>query len=163
MAKPGKTVQEAGVITDLAGHAIPGLSGQPPEPEQRRPIQVLIANLPDLVYQLVAGPIEREPDMVLRALPLDPAQDRVERARDLLVASASIDVLILGVERLVPLPGICSHLLNAFPYLKVIALAENGEAAMLYWLGLRRQRLRLVSASSLVRSIRRVHMANQTE
>ena len=126
-------------------------------------IRVVVANLPPLTHQLVAHLIEGQPDMVMRGLPLEAEQDPVERAQDLLVGvGEGTDVLILGVERLTPMPNICSHLLGLFPFLKVVTLTSNGEAARLYWLGLHKQQLGTLSAQALIAAIREVFNSDPT-
>ena len=161
--RPGEEVYRAG---DETRPADPNDRQEPvaPAQEQPRPIQVVVANLPDLVYRLITSLMEQEPEIDLRGLPPNPAQSRVDRVQDLLLAvNAGADVLILGVERIAPLPAICTHLLSAFPDLKIIALAENGEEAMLYWLGVRKRRVQQLSANNLVHNIRRVHAVDPME
>jgi hypothetical protein len=71
--------------------------------------------------------------------------------------SAASDVLIMGAAELFPPPETCRSLMREFPDLKLLVLASSGDAAELYWLGLRRQRLPGVSPLALLNAIRRIH------
>lgn len=163
MPERGRPRQEAGAATNRTPQSDEERSGQAAPAGGNAPIHILVANLPDVVRQVLVKALQSEPDMSVRTLPLDPAQSRLDRVQDLLLAAkAGQEVLVLGVEQIAPLPPVCSHLLSAFPDLKIIAIAENGEAAMLYWLGLRTRHLRVTSTKGLVRSIRRAYLINPT-
>lgn len=70
-----------------------------------------------------------------------------------------VDVLVLGAARLEPPPGICSHLFNEFPDLKIMVMATSGDtkgAAKLYWQGLRSRQQGIVAATALPNHIHRL-------
>lgn len=139
------------------------MPGETFEAVDKAAIRVVIANLPPVTHQLVARLIEGQQDMVMSGLPLQTGQAPIERAQDLLVGvGEGTDVLILGVERLAPMPNICSHLLGLFPFLKIVTLTPNGEAAKLYWLGLCQEQLGTLSAQTLVSAIREAYNMDPT-
>jgi hypothetical protein len=116
-------------------------------------IRVLAANLSAVLIGLAVQLIAQQPDMVLVG--------QVHGSIDLLVAVGhGVDVLILGAPQVYPMPAICSHLLNEYPDLRILVVTSTGEAAMLYWLGLRRQQLSAVSAVALISSIRHAYALN---
>ncbi len=80
----------------------------------------------------------------------------------LMAVGSGVDVLILGAPQAYPMPGVCSHLLSEYPDLRILVLASMGEAAILYWLGLRRQQLRPLSAAVLLSGIRHAYALNTT-
>jgi hypothetical protein len=72
----------------------------------------------------------------------------------LLTSREGVDVLILGAEKAYPPPGICTHLLNEYPHMKILVLEIQGSSAVGYWLGIRRSRLRNVTDATLLSTIR---------
>jgi DNA-binding NarL/FixJ family response regulator len=123
--------------------------------EPRAPIHVLVANIAGTLPKHVVQLIARQPDMRL----VGQAESQIEL---LLAAANTIDVLVLLEEQAAPLPSICSHLLGEFPNLRILVVSASGEAATLYWLGLRRQYLRRLGPAALVESIRHVFHVNPT-
>jgi hypothetical protein len=119
------------------------------------PIYVLVVNvagaLPDLIVQLIA----QQPDMVL----VGQALSEIEL---LLATAMRVDVLVMSAGQTAPLPGICSHLLAEFPDLRILVLADGEQAATLYWLGLRQERLDLVEPTALIDGIRQAYRINPT-
>jgi DNA-binding NarL/FixJ family response regulator len=122
---------------------------------QSRPIRVVIGAMSGVLAQLVVQSIGEQADMVL----LGVAEDRIEL---LAAARLGADVVILDAPRVHPPPGVCSHLLSECPELRIVVLSTSGEAATVYWLGLRRRRLRTVSAETLTGAIRRAYALNAT-
>ncbi|MCC6176239.1 MAG: hypothetical protein IT305_13110 [Chloroflexi bacterium] len=108
----------------------------------RTAIRVMVVNPLDGLLGTVEQFIAEQPDMVLVPYMAGRASGWVELLQAM---SADVDVLILGVERVRPPPGICSHLLSEFPGLKIVIVTPGGESGVLYWLGLRRQHLQRVS------------------
>ena len=123
--------------------------------ERRVPIYVLVASVAGMLPKPVVQLIAQQPDMVL----VGHAQSQIEL---LLAAEKGIDVLVLGAEHATPLPGICSHLLGEFPDLRILVLAPGDEAATLYWLGLRQQRLRQSAPMTVIEGIRKAYHINPT-
>lgn len=124
--------------------------------EHTTPIRVLVANVPTVLYELMARSIQLQPDMVLVG--------QVDcQLPHLLIAADGVDVLVLGADRANPLPRICGDLLSKFPFLRILVLATASDSATLYWLGLRRQRLAMVSVARLVYGIRQAFAIDQTQ
>ena len=118
-------------------------------------VRVLVSNLSGVVQQVVTELIRQQPDMEL-------VGEATGHLDTLLATSARVDVLILGHAALRPAPGLCSHLLGEYPTLKILVVTKQGDGAMLYWLGLRRQPVRPLSSRRLIDSIRRAHRLNPT-
>lgn len=125
---------------------------------QERPIRVLLGTMSGVLAELVRRAIEAHgPEMELVA------EMAVNDPVDLLVAaSRQVDVVVLDAPYAYPPPGICSHLLDQLPHLRLLVLSSSGDAAVVYWLGRRQRRLRTVSAETLAGAIRRVHALNPT-
>jgi hypothetical protein len=125
---------------------------------QERPIRVLLGTMSGVLANLVRQAIaEHGPEMELAT------EVTVNTPVDLLVAAGTgVDVVILDAPRAYPPPGICSHLLDQFPHLRVMVLSSSGDTAVAYWLGRRQRRLRTVSAETLAGAIRRAHALNPT-
>lgn len=113
-------------------------------------IRVVIANMPEVLLQLVAQAIQEQPDMVL----VGQARDNLEVLQ---AAQNDVDLIILGAQTLSPCPGICSHLLSEFPHLKILVMAHSSDIARAYWLGLRQRKVAATSMSVLLRNIRQLH------
>ena len=124
-------------------------------PVRSGPIRVLLANLAGVVAELMTQAIAQQQDMVL----VGQVQGSVEL---LLAAQADVHIVVLGARRADPPPGICSHLLTEFPHLRVVVLARGGQVGEMYWLGLRRRKLRQPSTSSLTSVIREAYRLNAT-
>jgi DNA-binding NarL/FixJ family response regulator len=60
----------------------------------------------------------------------------------LLAAQRGVDVIVIVAEVSYPPPGVCSHLLSEWPELRILVVSVSGAHSTLYWLGLRRRRLR---------------------
>lgn len=92
---------------------------------------VVIGALPEVIVQLVTEAIDRNPQLVLRAV-----------AKDLLgvleAVTASTDVVLLGAPELYPPPGIVSHLLTEYASLRVLVFSPQRNAGIAYWLQLQR-------------------------
>lgn len=118
-------------------------------PVQAAPIRVLAVNLAGVLAQLVGAVVEQQPDMQFVG--------RVEQTIPTLLAvkQHAADVVVLGAKEAQPPPRLVRRLLAEFPELKVVVLSGSGDAAMLYWLGVRRRRLGRISRQSLARNIRR--------
>jgi DNA-binding NarL/FixJ family response regulator len=114
-------------------------------------IRVLAANLPGILGEVVARLIQHEPDMVL----VGHIKGSIEVMLE--AKSREVDVLILGAAVLTPPPGLCSLLLTEFPHLKILVLSTNTTGATGYWLGVRHYRLPVVSADSVISSIRQLY------
>lgn len=110
-------------------------------------IQIVIANLPEIWMQMLAQVITRQPDMIVA--------QRVQGDIELLLAvSRDTDLVILGAVQTHTAPGVCSHLLNEFPALKILVLGFSGNQAAFYWLSVRRKSVEVRSSEMLVNAIR---------
>jgi len=110
-------------------------------------IRILVANLSGILSEFVIQLINEQPDMSL----VGQIDGNLEA---LMAARSGVDVVIVGASALYPPPGICSHLLNEVPNLKILVLSTSEAGATGYWLGVRRRRLKPVSATSLLKGIR---------
>lgn len=118
--------------------------------QSERPICVLVANLSGVILELIVRLIQEQSDMRL----VDIAHSHLEILAGI---DEEVNLLLLGVKKLHPLPAICSHLLSENPHLKIIVLTANGEHAKIYWLGLYQQQMHTVSANTLLDAIRYVY------
>lgn len=137
-----------------AGRPASDSAAEDPDREANAPIRVLVASLSGILLELITNLLQQQPDMQLVGV--------VQGQVNILLAATGVDVLILGAPQVAPLPGICSHLLSEFPHLKILVVTPNGEAARVYWLGLRRQRLGPLSAARLVTEIRLAYAVDPT-
>jgi hypothetical protein len=118
-------------------------------------IRVLLANVSGLVAEIIGAQVADHPDIEL----LGVVQGQIET---LLAAHEQVDVLVLGASQVYPPPGLTSHLLSEYPALRIMAISLSGDRGALYWLGLRRRRLPIVTARSLPALIRRAYALNPT-
>ncbi len=119
------------------------------------PIRVLIANLSGVLLEIVRQAIQQQPDMTVRLYVKDAAELSVS-------ISDQTDVLIIGAPYAYPPPPICHDLWHSYPDLKVLVLTPSGDPAVVYWLSVRRHRLKTVSLETLVGSIRSVQSIEWT-
>jgi hypothetical protein len=118
-------------------------------PSRARPIAVLTAGLPQATAPGVERAIRQQGDMVL--------VDRVAGGMDLLVAAGQgVDIVILGAQQVYPPPGICSHLLNEYPQLKIIVITDDG-LGELYRLDIRHDAVEVTPIERLLDNIRRAY------
>jgi hypothetical protein len=122
--------------------------------QQGPPIQVLITNVSGIVFEIVTRALQQD-GIAIRSY---------SAGLDELVVNVGdqTDVLIIGAPYVYPPPTICRGLWDSFPTLKILVLAPCGDAAVMYWLSVRRNRLKTVSAQTLVGSIRHVHRLDLT-
>jgi hypothetical protein len=114
-------------------------------------IRVLVANLPLDLADRVTQLVREQADMQLAGA--------VDSNVDLLLAAADgVDVVILGASPAYPLPAICTHLLGEFTRLRIIVVEPGDQSsALIYWLGLRRQRRQAEPLDRMLASIRSAH------
>ncbi len=113
-------------------------------------IRVVIANMPEVLLQMVAQAIAEQPDMLL----VGQARDNLEVLQ---AAQTDVDLIILGATQVTPCPGICSHLLSEFPQLKILLVAPGSDVGRAYWLGLRQRKVATTSMAILLHNIRQLH------
>jgi hypothetical protein len=115
------------------------------------PIRVMVANISGVLLEIVMEAIQEQPDMTVRHYEND--------LPGLAVAVVDqTDVLICGAPYAYPPPAICRDLWQAYPMLKVFVLTPSGDSAVMYWLSVKRNRLKTVSAAKLVNNIRQLHL-----
>lgn len=119
------------------------------------PIRVLVANLSEIMSEIVRNVVQQQPDMALIEYSVDLAELAVSTVKQ-------TDVLVIGAMYVYPPPEICRQLWQSFPSLKVLVLTPNGDAAVVYWMSVERHRLKTVSAETLIGSIRRAHRLDLT-
>lgn len=117
------------------------------------PIRVLLADFPGVMNEVLLDLIQAQPDMVL----VGKASGGVELLE---MAGNAVDVVIMGASQTRPLPGIGSHLLGAYPDIRLLVVTYSGDQAVLYWLGLRQRQVRAMSSLTLLSRIRRAYRIN---
>jgi hypothetical protein len=120
------------------------------------PIRVLLVNLGGVVEEIIRATCRDDADIEL----VDAVNSPLEA---LLGAGNAVDVVLLGVEALVPPPGLVSHLLTEYPGLRILAVTPGGEQTVFFWLGLRRRRLRGLAPEYLSTMLRYAVRVNPTE
>ena len=88
-------------------------------------IRILLGEIPQELGDNFKQAVAAQPDMELVG--------EVRNGVDLLLAAGHFhaDVVVLGI-RDSELPGICSHLLDEYPHINVLAVGTNGQQAFLY-------------------------------
>lgn len=114
--------------------------------EEPAAIRVLVANVSEVLFEVVREALAGQADLVLVGRAEGPWAALID-------AGGPVDVVLLGAPGEGP-PPLLGHLLQEYPDLRVIALAPAGRASILYWRGLRRRRVPLPSAAALAESIR---------
>ena len=110
-------------------------------------IRVLLGEIPRDLGDNFKRAVTDQPDMELVG--------EVRNGVELLLTAGHThaDVVILGLQDS-ELPGICSHLLDEFPQIKVLAVSAGGQQAFLYEFRPRMVSLHEVSPESLLAAIR---------
>jgi hypothetical protein len=121
------------------------------------PVRVHVAGGPATVAEVVHRALKEHPRITL-AHPA-PAADWPQLLSDM---DARIEVVVLIATSGRPAHGICSHLLDQYPALKVLVVDAEGGGVTAFWLGVRRQSLGLAPAH-LGEAVLRVHAINPTE
>jgi len=113
-----------------------------------RIIKVMLASRPKMISDVISNIIDRQPDMTIVGDVIDPIK--------LLFAirETSVDVVIVTPLKVNGEPKICKHLLAEHPYLKIIVLMAEGEAAFLYESGAQKRQIYDPSEDSIVSTIR---------
>ena len=117
-----------------------------PEDRAHAHIRVLLADLPAILAHVIMRQCEQQDDIEVIANVMGPI--------DTLRAAAEADVVVIGTSQIDPPPGICSHLLNEYPELKILVLADHEDVAMGYWLDIQRRRIESLTADNFVAGIR---------
>ncbi len=100
--------------------------------QQFNPIRVLLADLPGVYGEVFHAVLTQEPDMKV----IGQAYGNLEI---LAAGRQNTDVIILGVDQTEAPPGICSHLLNENPTLKILTVSlHNHNHGIGYWLNIQR-------------------------
>lgn len=111
-------------------------------------IHVLVAELAGVLAEIVEQTVQQQPDMKLLG--------HVERWTGAAALGTETRVLVLGANDVYPPPAACLHLLDLYPHLKILVLTTSGDKAAIYWCSVQCQQLYVVSAKTLIDSIRRV-------
>jgi hypothetical protein len=118
-------------------------------------IRVLLADMPDVLYDELALLIQAEHDLLLVG--------RVSGPVELLLrADEGVDVVMLATGGAEGLPGVGTHLLAEYPDLKLLVLPPDRSVLTAYWRGLRSERLG-PGASDVPHQIRQIHRRNPLE
>jgi len=111
------------------------------------PIRVLLADMPSMLRERFKQVIANQPDMQ--------AVGDVTTSFELLLATGKTraDVVILGVQG-AALPGICSHLLNEYPHVKILGVNADTGTAFLWEVCARMVPVAEASAEGLISAVR---------
>lgn len=90
-------------------------------------IRVLVANQPRLMRELVLAAMHDQPDIELIGEMPNEAEvtEAVDRTRP--------DCLIITLDKPEVQPVVCGFLLGRYPQMKILAVAADGNASVLYW------------------------------
>ncbi len=91
-------------------------------------VQVLVANAPRLMRDLVLATIADQPDMEIVGEVCEESEilSAVDRTRP--------DFLIIGLGRSDERPPICDTVLEKHPEVRILAIAADRECSVFYWL-----------------------------
>jgi hypothetical protein len=130
-------------------------AGFPPS-QQFNPIRVLLADLPGIYGEVLQTVLSREPDIAVVG--------QVEGNLDILSASRqNTDIVLLGVTQAATPPGICSHLLNETPALKILTVSmQNNNDGIGYWLNIQRYQAGPLQTNNLPYHIRYLYQLAPT-
>lgn len=109
--------------------------------------------MPEMLLQILVLALRSQPDLVL----VREARGNLELLQ---AVGDTVDLVVLGADRVSPCPGICSHLLSEFPHLKILVISNSGDAARSYWLGLRQRKASAASIDALLRDLRQLHLTD---
>ncbi|MDE3170351.1 MAG: hypothetical protein KGL75_09420 [Acidobacteriota bacterium] len=95
-----------------------------------KPIRVLVANRPRVIRELMVAAIADQPDIEVVGEVDD--ESGIVRAVD----ETRPDFLIVALDRHDALPRFCQPILQAYPQLKIIAIAPDRNTSVFYWASL---------------------------
>jgi len=93
-------------------------------------INVLVANRPRLMRELVMATIADQPDIEVIGVLED------ENAILEMVEQSHPEILIIALDRSEERPHICDVLLDRFPHMRILALAAERNSSIFYWASL---------------------------
>jgi hypothetical protein len=111
-------------------------------------IRVLIANLNGVVAELIAQTIQQQPDIELLGT--------VKEWNEVNSLINKATIFVLGSDEEVSSDTYLA-LLNDYPQLKILILRAEGDEGTVYWRTLHCQQMQVISAQSLIESIRQIH------
>jgi two-component system, NarL family, response regulator DesR len=110
-------------------------------------IRVLVAEIPQMLRDICTQVVGEQPDMVV----VGESSEGMELL--MAVGRTGADIVVLGLHDS-ELSGIGSHLLDAYPHLKVLGLTADGRRAFLYKLRPEKVPIGEVSPQRLLAAIR---------
>ena len=110
-------------------------------------IKIVTTDIPDETQDLLKGLIGSQGNMELVGEAFDPINLL------LTVQDTQADVVIMGHEQAVSIPGVCTHLLAEYPDLLVFALPARGDRALLYQRKISRDEIPYTSPEDLTKAI----------
>ncbi|MGH7453732.1 MAG: hypothetical protein ACRENG_20450 [bacterium] len=113
-----------------------------------RKLKVLLAIQPKMLSEVIRNMIARQPDMEVVGELLEPTEFLVA------VRTTPVDVIIVTPLDAEEEPRICRYLLTEHPQVKIITLSAKGDAAFLYELGVRKERIDQPSKPLILGAIR---------
>lgn len=112
-------------------------------------IRVLIANLTGVVVELIVQTIQQQPDIELLGT--------VREWNEVNALIGEATIFVVGLDESFP-SETCLWLLNDYPQLKILILKADSDEGIVYWQTLHHQQIQVISAQTLIESIRHIHL-----
>ncbi len=116
--------------------------------EEPSKIRVLTANLSGVVAELIAQAMQQQSDIELLG--------NVRAWSEVKALIGDATIFIIGFEDETFSTETYLLLLNNYPQLKILFLRANSDAGTVYWRVLHRQQMQIISAQTLIQSIRHI-------
>lgn len=114
--------------------------------EETSNIRVLAANFTGIIAELIVQEMKRQPDIDLLGT--------VSTWNEANMLMREATIFVVGFEDEVFSSSICMDLLNNYPQLKILILRANSDEGIMYWKVLHSQQIQVISAQTLIESIR---------
>ena len=116
--------------------------------EKASNIRVLIANFTGIIAELIVQEIQNQPDVDFLGT--------VGALNEVNALMGEATIFVVGFEDEVFSFSTCLNLLNDYPQLKILILRRNSDEGTMYWKILRSQQMQVISAQTLIESIRQI-------
>jgi hypothetical protein len=118
--------------------------------EETSNIRVVIANLTGVVAELITQSIQQQPDIELLGT--------VREWNEVNALIGEATIFMIGFENETFSAQTCLWLLNDYPQLKILILRADSNEGIVYWRVLHCQQMQVISAQTLIESIRHIHL-----
>jgi hypothetical protein len=112
-------------------------------------IRVLVANFIGVVAELITQSIQQQPDIELLGT--------VREWNEVNALIGEATIFMIGFENETFSSQTCLWLLNNYPQLKILILRADSNEGIVYWRVLHGQQMQVISAQTLIESIRHIH------